>query len=261
MLGINPISRNVLITPDECTAKLENGSIDSKKWSACIEVAEAKFVLPVLGWSMYHDICAQKNVVVSSGNIVALQATFTAQFGTDPVTSTPNVILTEGMIVNGPELISTTPAYATLWNQALWNFVYQCVHALALPGNYAQFTSSGIQKNNPLDSAIGSTSSANVGISLNDLRFLMDNQLLDRINTAQNYLEWYICANVTGYPLYPLCNCSKYTPVTQDGRSGLTPARPTTFVNIYEDEDRRWDANRNNNGNGGCGCISPFDER
>jgi len=257
MLGINPISRNVLITPDECTAKLENGSIDSKKWVACIEVAEAKFVLPILGWNMYQDICAQKNVAVTSGNIVALQVTFTAQFGTDPVTSLPNVILTEGMVVNGPELISATPAYATLWNQALWNFVYQCVHALALPGNYAQFTSSGIQKSNPLDSAIGSTAAANVGISLKDLQFLMDNQLLDRINTAQNYLEWWICANSTLFPLYPICNCEKYKPVTRGGGSGLTPARPTTFVNIYEDDDRRrgrWD---NNNG---CGCVSPFDE-
>lgn len=257
MLGINPISRNVLITPDECTAKLANSSIDSHLWASCIEVAESKFVLPLLGWDMYQDICTQKNVVVTSGNIVALQVIFTAQFGTDPVSGNPKVILTTGQVVNGPEQITTTPAYATLWNQALWNFTYQCVYALSLPGNYAQFTSSGIQKNNPLDSAIGTTSSANVGISLNDLRFLVDNQLLDRINSAQNYLEWYLCANAASYPKYPTDNCEKYLPSTANGSSGLIPARASTFINIYEDEDRR--GNRTGHRWGDCDCINgPF---
>lgn len=237
MYAINPTSRNTLITPDECTAKMANTALDSKKWAACIEVAETKYVLPVLGWAFYNDLCDKKNVVVTSSNIAALQAIFTAQFGTQIDGTTPQVILTEGMIVNSPNLASMTTVYTTLWNQALWNFVFNCVYLVALPENYAQFSNSGVQKSNPLDSAIGEASAKSVGITLNDLKFLDNNKLLDRVNPSQTYLEWFLCANKGDYPLLPSDTCEKYSTTNTDGTNGLTPARPSTFINIYEDDD------------------------
>jgi len=221
MYAINPLTRFTLITPDECTAKLPNSSIDSKKWVSIIETAETRFVIPLLGWNLYWDICNQKNVLVDAGNIATLQAFFNAQFAPGTI---PQLVV--GMTVNAVDLITVTPAYSLLWNQALYNYVYNCVYLLALTDNYASFTSSGIQKANPLDSSMGTASAKSVGISLPDLKFLNDNILLGRINPAGDYLEKWICANVASYPLYPYEKCND-----------REHSRTTGFVNIYEDED------------------------
>lgn len=243
MYAINPISRNTLITPDECTVKLPNSSLDSKKWIAAIELAEVRFVMPLLGWNLYNAICAEKNIIVDAGNLSALQAIFTAQFGTDPTTGDPNVTLVVGNIVNSIDLGTVSAANRNLWNQALWNYVFNCVWFIAFTENYAQFSSSGLQKNNPLDSAIGSDHAASVGISLNDLKYLSDRILLDRINPLQDYVEQWLCVNRASYPLYPYANCEDRE--TTDGQYGKR--RTSTFINIYEDddEDECW-RNRNN---------------
>lgn len=234
MYAINPISRNTLITPDECTVKLPNASLDSKKWVAAIELAEVRFLVPLLGWNMYNDICSQKNITVSSGNIGPLQAIFTAQFGLAIDGSTPNVVLSVGMVVNSIDLVTVGANYLSLWNQALWNYTFNCVLFIAITENYAQFTSSGMQKANPLDSSIGEISKANVGISLNDLRYLNDRLLLDRINPLQTYVEQWICVNIAQYPLYPRI---KYNDRWDKDRQDIN--RTSTFINIYEDEDCR----------------------
>lgn len=221
MYAVNPLTRFTLITPDECTAKVPNSSLDSKTWISIIEIAESRFVIPLLGYNLYWDICTQKNVSVTSGNIAQLQAFITAQFspGTVPV-------LTVGMTVNAIDLITVSPAYSLLWNQALYNYVFNCVYLLALTDNYARFTSSGVQKANPLDSSMGTAAAKSVGVSLPDLKFLNDNILLGRINPAGDYLERWICANVASYPLYPYQKCND-----------KDSSRTTGFVNIYEDED------------------------
>jgi hypothetical protein len=221
MYSINPLTRFTLITPDECTAKVPSSSLDSNVWISIIETAETRFVIPLLGWNLYWDLCNQKNVLVDSGNIATLQAFITAQFtpGTVPT-------LAVGMTVNAIELITVSSAYSLLWKQALYNYVFNCVYLLALTDNYARFNTSGIQKANPLDSSLGGTSAAKVGISLPDLKFLNDNILLGRINPAGDYLEKWICANVASYPLYPYQKC-------HDADS----SRTTGFVNIYEEED------------------------
>lgn len=230
------ISRPTLITPDECTAKLPNASLDSAKWKAAIELAEIRYVEPILGWNLYTDICTNKNALVTSGNIVALQAIFTAQFGYEPDGTTPKVVIAVGQTVNSIDLVTVSAAYKNLWNNALWNYVFNCVYLVAIVENYAQFTSSGVQKANPLDSAIGTTSAANVGISLNDLRFLNDKLLLDRVNPLQDYLEKWICVNITQLPLYPVCKCQD----RWEMKGGEIVSRTTQFINIYEDEDNNW---------------------
>lgn len=238
MISINPISKPVLITPDECTAKIPNCSLDSRKWIAAIELAEARFVLPILGWNLYSDICSKKNIVVDAGNIATLQAMLTAQFSPGEIPQ-----LAVGMLVNSIDLVTVSVAYLSLWNNALWNYVFNCVWFVALTENYASFTSSGVQKSNPLDSALGASASPNVGISLNDLKYLNNRLLLDRINPLQEYLEQWICVNITQYSLYPLCKCTD----KWDTSNGHIIKRTTTFVNLYEYDDndwhRGWDSN------------------
>lgn len=242
MYSINPFSRNTLITPDECTKKIPNTSLDSVKWISAIELAEVRFVLPLLGWNLYNDICNKKNIIVDSGNISSLQDIFIVQFGTDPSSGLPKVVLSVGMIVNSIELITITPAYASLWNYALWNYVFNCVYFIAMTENYAEFSSSGLQKNNPIDNSIGSISAKSVGISLEDLRFLNNRWLLDRINPLQEYTEKWICANINLFTLYPSCNCSKWN------KENLSK-RTSSFINIYEEDcedELHWNNNCNN---------------
>ena len=238
MYAINPTSKFVLISPDECTAKVSNSALDSKKWQMAIELAEARFVIPLLGYKLYKDICNQKNVIVTNGNIVALQTLFTAQFGTN-INTNPNVVLKVGQIVNAVELITATPSYISLWNEALWNYVFNCVYFIAMTENYAQFSSDGLLKNNPIDSAIGTESAKSVGISLADLRYLNDRWLLDRVNPLQDVCEQYLCANITLYPLYPIQKCEKWGCFnnSSSNNDGELTKRTTTFINIYEDED------------------------
>ncbi len=230
MYAINPNSRFTLITPDECTAKMPNNSLDSSKWKSAIELAEARFVLPLLGHNLYIDICSKKNIYVTYANIDYLQTFFTVQFGINPSSGEPNVKIALNQIVNAIELPSITEEYLKLWNEALWNFVFNCVYFVALTENYAQFTNSGVQKSNPVDSALGENTSKNVGISLSDLRYLNDRFLFDRITPLQEYLEQFICYNQGSYPQYTSCNCNKWDKENKIKRN-------TSFINMYEDED------------------------
>jgi hypothetical protein len=247
MYAINPLSRFVLITPDECTVKLPNASLDSTKWIAVIEVAEQRFAMEALGWNLYNDIIEAKNIYVDSGNIASLQTFFTNQFGIDPVTSQPKVILQVGQIVNSIDLPAVSAAYRNLWNQVLWNYVFNSVMLLALTDNYAQFTSSGVQKSNPIDSALGTSTSPNVGISLKDLQYLNNRQLLDRINVIEKYLNRWLCANITQYSLYPRSKCNS----SWDYHRNEPITRTTDLVMIYDDVDECGCWNKDNNCNNG----------
>lgn len=239
MYSINPLSRFTIITPDECTHKLPGVSLDSKKWIAAIELAEIRFVIPLLGYSLYTDICNDKNVYVDSGNIGALQALINTSFSANK-----NPTLAIGNIVNSPELGSFSPAYKMLWNQALWNYIYNCVYFIALTENYAQFTSSGVVKANPLDSSIGEVAKSSTGISLSDLRYLNDRWLFDRINPLQDYVELTIFNNLSSFPLYPREKCAHRD---SDGNK-----RTTSFINIYDEED---DCRNRRGCNSGSGSI------
>jgi hypothetical protein len=229
MYAINYIQRNVLITGSECQYKFGN-AIAMDKWNSAIEIAEARFVMPLLGWNMYNDMCNSKNVLVTSGNITALQAFIDAQY--PPAGSTT---LSIGMIVNAVELPTMSAAYQLLWNQYLWKYVYECVYFIALSSNYAQFTAQGMVKNNPVGSVLGDKSTESVGIGLRDVKYLEDRVLLDRINPLQTVLEQWICTNKSTYPLYDSsrCDCQK-------------SKRTTSFLlDIYDEDDDRW--NRSNN--------------
>ncbi len=239
--AINPLSRPVLITPDECTSRLPESSLDSKKWISAIPIAEVRLIIPVLGYNLYNDICNQKNIQVTSGNITLLQGFINQTFGTNQA-GNPKVTLSIGMFVNSIDLVTVGAPYVALWNTALWDFVFNCVYFIALSENYAQFTNQGILKNNPIGSLVGNDKQSNsVGIDLKDLRYLNDRWLLDRINPFQDYLEQYLCANISLLPLYPYQKCSKWNRETNEKRT-------TEFINIYEDDDCGCNRRRGNDG-------------
>lgn len=223
MYAINYIQKNVLITSSECQNKF-GGAIDPSKWNNAIEIAEARFVLPLLGYNLYTDMCNAKNVVVTSGNIALLQSYFDAQY-----TPAGTVTLTVGMIVNAVELPTMSAAYQLLWNSNLWKYVYECVYFVALSANYAQFSAQGIMKSNPIASAIGDTHTASVGISLNDVKWLEDRSLLDRINPLQTVLEQFLCTNKGSYTLYDSRRCEDCNKKSQ---------RTTSFIlDVYDEDD------------------------
>lgn len=231
MYSLNPLPTNVLITPNEVLRYFPGNSIDPDIFSSVIQLAEQRFVIPLLGYGYYQQLCTRKNIVVDSSNQSALQALM-------PPTSSALQI---GWIVNAIELPNVTTADAALWNAVLWPFIAQCVMFTALPANYAKFTSSGIQKLNPtpafLDTNAGGTSS---GISLNDLKYLRNEVLLQNISVMQDAMEQYLFNNRSSYPLVP---CETYNKWDKDIAQDT---RKTGLVFIYDedcDNDCRHDYN------------------
>lgn len=223
MYALNPLPVNILITPDEVLRYFPGNSIDPNIFSSVIQLAETRFVVPVIGYSYYQTLCIQKNVVVTDANRATLQSMFPATYN----------ILQNGNIVNAIELATVSPANAALWNNALWAFIAQCVMFTALPANYAKFTSSGIQKNNPNPTFLGESSQGtSSGISLNDLKYLRDNILLQNISVMQEALEKFIFFNKTSYPLVPVESYCKW-----DASSNKKEVRNSGIVFIYDDED------------------------
>ena len=137
--------------------------------------------------------------------------------------------------------LSTVPAVnLTLWNQTLWPFIAECVIFSALPANYAKFTSSGIVKNNPNPTFIdGSASGTSSGISLNDLKYLRDDILLQNISVLTDSLEKFLYYNKANYPLLPNELCEKFC-----DKEKPQSTRKTGFVFPTDDDDDHSDRRR-----------------
>ncbi len=225
MYALNNLPTNVLISADEVVFWLSNNSFSPEKINSAIQIAEQQFVIPVIGWNFYQQFAAQKNVLVTSGNIATLQAIFTATYGPER----PALIV--GQIVNAIELPTVYAENALLWNTVLWKFVFECVQFVMLPDNYAQLTASGIEKNNPAPAFLNNAASgSSAGVGLRDLKYLRDSALFGRVNVMQDALERFLCINYTQYPLYP-------TP-DKWGKDGVKKTtRKGSFIDIYGDDD------------------------
>lgn len=226
MYSINPLPKNVLITPDEVTYMFNRQIIDGNIWKSAIQIAEERFVRPVLGTEFYESLCTEKNVIVTEDNIEALQALFDAQWGAD------KRVLVVGQRANAIELDTVTAANVTLWNDYLWKFIYEAVYFTALPEVYAQFSDAGVVKNNPSPTFIdGSAQGTSAGIGLNDLKYLKDDVLLQRISVMQDALDRFLCENSASYPLYPKKNH------VWDEHGHNHSSRKTGFILMYDDCD------------------------
>ncbi|MFA6060035.1 MAG: hypothetical protein WC756_17665 [Taibaiella sp.] len=224
----NLIDRNVLITPQEVIKKTPGSqTLDVAKYMNAIEIAEERFVRPALGSEFYDYLIDAKNVVVTSGNIVVLQAVINGAYGV--AETTPDSLLKVGDVVNAYEFL--LEADQKLWKTYLWKIVAECVHFVAIPENYAQFTSQGINKNNPIASIIENSSNESVGISLSDAKWLMDKWLEDRINPMINAMHVWLCKYKDNYPRYDReCVCDNDGDIIGNNVGGW-------ITDLYDDDN------------------------
>lgn len=214
----------VLITPPEVIKKTgTNNNLDSGKLLPAIEIAELRFVQDptVLGFDFYSQMATQKNQVVTAANQATLQAKFTAQPGN-------TVQLQVGDVVNAAEFLDANNR--KLWDAVLWKYLAEAVHYMALTENYSEFSSSGIQKNNPIASAVASTTAESVGISLADLKYLKNSWLQERIEPLRMALMNWMYANGGNYPTW-------YATHGEPEKNS-----PYVDLSIYRDQ-------------GDCGCV------
>lgn len=198
MIGVNPLHTRVLATVDEVIfhAPTEN-DIDARSILQNIIIAERSFILPMIGFSMYDALTIAKNKVVTDANKADLQTELN-----QGRQGRPPIALVAGDMVNSDSYLSQKDQ--DLWRDHLHKIVAECVYFSALPVNRSRFGAQGVNVNNP--ASIASTSNV-ASIELKDLKHLIDNALLRRINPLMEAMHEYICRN--GYSSYAKdCNCN-----------------------------------------------------
>lgn len=205
MYRLNPLNRNVLIVTDEVIAKAPvEQDQDVRNLQNSIEIAEERFIVPLIGAKMYEDFINMKNVVVTSGNKTALQTSVnTGNTG-------ETVVLVEGQIINAIEQV-TNVWFVKLWNRYLWKIIAECVAYTAIPTNAVKSTSQGEMQNNPAG-PMGGTGAQGVGLGF--LKFKMDKMLMDRIDPLLESMRVWLCANKaeTGLVLWDSSSCAECLP-------------------------------------------------
>lgn len=217
--NINDLNRNVLITPKEVIRHAPTKHVlDERMIASSIIIAEERFIRPELGSTLYDAICAQKNVVITSGNQTAMQ------------TASGIATLPIGTILNAYELI-TSNQYKNLWNQFLWKVCAECVLVAAYPEGFVQFGSEGSVHNDP-PAGLQVTSGFVVPL-LSSLKWIVDKKVQDRIGPLLSAMHDYICRNISDYATWydqtkcPDCN-----------KPGETDRKWTGWATgLYEDDD------------------------
>ena len=205
--------RNVLITSSEVIFHAPSKqTLDPRTIQQSIIVAEERFIRPAIGDALYEALCNAKNVLVTDANKAALQAKMTA------------ITINNGDIVNAFEEMSTVNQ--KLWKQYLWKLTAEAVLIASVPDAFLQFSSEGIVHGAP---PAGPMNSAGVvGPNLQDVKWLMDKKILDRIDPLVTATKNFICRNKLDYPLYTDCPCDD---------EPVPPARKSQFImNIYDDD-------------------------
>lgn len=223
MYQLNLLDRDVLITPAEVIRKSPvDHTMDPLRLVHAIEIAEERFVIPLLGAGFYAALARAKNVTVTAGNIADLQQ----KVGV-------NEELEEGDIVNASEFLDA--GSLALWRERLWKFTAECVRYIAIPENYASLTSEGLMRHNPIVPVIGATAGSSASIGKEEAKWLMDKWLQDRITPLQESLKGYLCLNKAKYPLYG-GDCGGYGDCAGD--SGTGTGRKTEWVTGLYDDDQ-----------------------
>lgn len=222
MRYLNPLRTKVLITADEVVfhAPVDH-TLDPRTIQPSIIVAERRFILPMLGFTVYNALLNAKNQLVTTSNKAALQTAINE----DRPTGRELIVLTEGDYVSTTELF-TFDQY-TLWTNFLHKIIAECVWYVALPVNRARFTTAGVEVNNP--ESIGSAQKS-ASIDLANLKYLMDRGLQDRISPLMKDLHEYMCG--VAYPGYTKkCDCDS------DGKPYRK--RSDILFGLYDHDDRR----------------------
>lgn len=216
----------MLITPPEILRKTagNNNELDQGKLLPSIELAELRFLMgrDCLGADYYSSLAAQKNQVVTQANLAQLQGLFNAQHALPDTGPAPQ--LQVGMIVNAAEFLDVPGR--ELWELWLWKYTAECVLYLAEADNYLQFSSQGLTKPSPINSALGDTTSDSSGATLQDVKYVQEKRMRERIEPLRHNLMQYLEARAGNYPVWSRCRPS-------------SPARMTGYIDlsIYRDQD------------------------
>jgi hypothetical protein len=229
MTSLNLVGRNVLLTADEAVKKIfTTGNVDPRAFVAAIELAEARFLRPLLGYGMYEQLAAAKNKVVTEANKAALTLAMEATWGAGKFEP-----LQVGQVVNSTTFLIT--AQQTLWNDWLWKYASEATRQCLITDIYAPLSNSGMTKRNPVASALDENTKESVGIGLADAKWLTDKGITDRLEPLRESLVEFLCRNRSIYSLWPSENCPAQG-------STATPARQTGWItSIYDEEE--------------CGCT------
>ena len=234
MYRINYTGDNVLLTYDEVLKKIAaDQAVDERIVIANIELAEKRFIVPVIGDAMYDDFCNQKNVTVTNVNQADLIAKINGQPNPPkkPVTTTTLPI---GAVVNAIEFVNNTN-YVTLWNKGLWKWAAEAVDASCIIPNWARQTGQGVMNNSPksiLENGKDASSVDRKGVELK-----LADAIENRVNPMQSRVVAYVCANVANYTLFKKCNCRcDEDGVNADMKGGMI------FPDVYAELDNIIDA-------------------
>lgn len=245
MYRVNLLPRKVLIVSDEVIAW---GPTDNnpgiRNIEQAIQIAEERFIKPLICKDLYNDFREQKNVAVTDINKEFLEDLFPA-----------GTILQVGALVNAIEQCDAW--YQTLWTEHLWKLIAECVIYVASPTNWSKYAAAGEMVNNPKSISADSGSGAN-SVDLADMKWKMDKLLMDRIDPLIASTQEYLYDNRAHFPKY---NCRDFGGACIDNNvnsvasnnNGISFQRKTPWVHgLYDKVDRRrmmgrdWDRNDRN---------------
>lgn len=210
MYRLNRTNRNVLITPDEVLFHSPSaGDVGERQILNNIIVAEERFVANALGFDFYEAIIEKKNVTVTATNKAELLTKLKESYLEQKVNFTDDLIK-EGMIINSIDFI-TDPWIKKLWQQYLWKITAECVDLMLIVPSWLQSTASGQQMQNP--KTIGSMDQKSASGERNDIKFKMDNALLERVDPLTQRMHQWLCRYKQHFPLYKKscddCECGE----------------------------------------------------
>ncbi len=235
----NLLHRNVLIVTDEVIAKAAiEQNVAVRMMQSAIEIAEERFIAPLLGDEFYEEFIDKKNVVVDDTNRAELQAKV------NEGNSGELIVLTNGQIINAIELLDAgvDEWYLKLWNRFLWKITAECVAYIAMPANAIRTTAQGEMQNNPA-SPMGGQASASVDVKT--IKFKMDKILQDRIDPLIEAMKKWMCTNKSYFPKWDSvkAGCKSTT--------GISVKRKGPWIHgVYDDVDKP-DCPCNNDGGAG----------
>lgn len=217
MYNLNSLPRKVLITYEEVLEQSTLGAkSDASNIRQAIQIAEERFIVPLLGWELYNDFREKKNVLVGETNLAYLQ---------DKVGKTP--VLRIGQYVNAIELVDTI-WYQSLWIEHLWKITAEAVAYVSNPTNWVKQEAAGILMSNPktpLSDGAGANS-----VDLKDLKWIQDNALMNRIDPLISGMKGWIGLHSTYFPLWPRDSACC-------GEQESQVERKSPYVNIYKNTD------------------------
>lgn len=226
------LERNVLITWEEVMKHAPTSqTMDKRQIEQSIIIAEERLIRPALGFELYDQLVDSKNVVVTSGNIAALQTL---------IGSEPTLIV--GNVVNAYEQMAT--ANKDLWTKYLWKLTAEAVAIVMYPEGFVQQNAEGLFHKVPPAGLM--VTSGLVTPLLSSAKWGLDQKMQNRFTPLYEAMHNFLCKYKTTYVLYagncPDCNNEDSV---NKGYGGIA-------MNIYEDTDKPQSKKRFDESSGWC---------